>query len=496
MDFFIRIIFCLTLFIGYGTVSDITDASVVKPDSAQKGYGFRQFIAYLEEKGDLVRIKKEVDPKFELPAVLWKLQSRNKAALFEKVSGSDMPVVGGLLSSLLQLAYSLGLSPTETFLTLQDRRFLDEALAAPIAHKVLKTGPVKDVIKEGGNVDLTRLPVSTFFEFDSGPFITGGIGITRNPETGILNAGIYRIWVMGKNAISINANPRSDLNSIYEAAQRQGKELPIAIAIGVDPALLVAATTKTPRTLSELDVAGALQERAIAVVRCENSDLLVPAHAEIVIEGTVDFSKKVINTLGEGAGYYGSQENPVVRVTAITHRNDAVFYTILAGPSREHTTLGAYIIKQLTDPLVKAIKDKFPRIKKLHAFATGNAFHLAVALEKKDREEPLRLVKDIFKTTVGPIPVSTIIKRIVVVDTDVDIYDERDIEWAIWSRVGDAERFLIIPDVPSTKSELAAKNNVSVRVGIDATKDPADDKKLKRAVIPGFSEINIDDYLN
>jgi len=491
MRFIVSIILCFAVYSVDCTVYALTDET----DRSVRGYGFRQFIAYLENENEMVRIKKEVDPKFELPAVLWKLQACNKAAIFEKVKGSTIPVVGGLLSTRERIARSLSVRQTDAFLTMQDRRFLDDALAAPVPYRVVETGPVKDVIRKGADADLTLLPVPTFFEDDSGPFITGGVGITRNPDTGVLNAGIYRIWVMGKNTITVNASPRGDLSAIYRSAREQGKELPIAVVIGVDPAVLVASTTKTPRTISELDVAGALQGKPIPVVRCENSDLLVPAHAEIVVEGTVDFTRTVKNTLGEGAGYYGSKKNPVVRVTAVTHRRDAIFYTILAGPSKEHTTLGGYGIKNLTDPLVEAIKEKFPSIKKLRAFPTGNAFHLAVAIEKKDREEPMSLIKDIFNTTVGPMTVSSIIKRIVVVDTDVDIFNERDVEWAIWSRVGAAKRFLIMPDVPSTKFELAAKNSLSVRVGIDATKDPENAEKLKRAVIPGLKEINVDDYL-
>lgn len=459
------------------------------------GFDFRSYIKYLEKNNALVRIKREVDPKFELPAILWKFQPQGKAVFFENVKGSKQPVAGGLLQGMERVRVSLGITPTKGSIQLDDTEFLDAAVAHPLVHERVVGGPVKEVVKRGKDVDLTELPVPTFFEHDSGPFITGGVGITRNPETDILNAGIYRIFVMGKDTITVNAADLSDLSLIYKAAEEKGEELSIAVAIGVDPALLVGAVAKSPGTISELDVAGALNGEPLKVVECETCDLWVPANAEIVIEGKVDFSNKVANNLGEIAGYYGSSINPVTRITAITYRHDAIFYVILAGPTVEHITLGSLVFNKRKKSIINGLMREFPIIREANAVAIGTSLHLILSIEKKNDEEPMKLIREIFQTTIGPVPISQFAKRIVVVDDDVDVFDQNDVEWAIWSRVADAAKILILPDMVSSKMDLAAKAGKSVRVGIDATKDLGDAEKLKKAVIPGFDKIRIKDYL-
>jgi len=460
-------------------------------------FDFRSFIVFLEETNRLVRIKKEVDPKFELPTILWKFQPQKKAVFFEKVKGSNLPVVGGLIQDMEVLAQSLGMTPTKDFIHFEDTQFLDASIAHPLPFQIVESGPVKEVVKKGQDINLNMLPVPTFFEDDSGPFITGGVGITLNPETGVLNAGIYRIFVMGKDKITANVSEISDLSRIYKSAAERGIELPIAIAIGVDPALLIAAPLRTPMTISELDTAGALKGEPLKVVKCETSELMVPANAEIVIEGIVDFSRKVSNNLGEYAGYYGSDINPVINVTAVTHRRDAIFYTILAGPSLEHHTLGTLAMLELRKKIIKELKNKFPNIAKANLASIGIAYHLIISINKKDDQEPMKLIKEIYQTEVGIISsMVKMIKRIVVVDDDVDIYDSNDIDWAVWTRVGDAAKILILPDVVSWGMDRSAKDGKSVKVGIDATKDIEDQGKLKRVRIPGFKDIQIENYLN
>jgi 2,5-furandicarboxylate decarboxylase 1 len=481
--------------ISYNGTDQMQLKGANRREDSEKRFDFRSFLSFLEEHGDLVRIKKEVDPKYELPAILWKFQPQKKAVLFEKVKGSNVPAVGGLMQGIAKLGLALGVPVTKKFVNLEETEFLNAALANPIPYKTVDKGPVKEVIKIGSEIDISLFPVPTFFEEDSGPFITGGVGIARNPETGALNAGIYRILVIGKDTITVNASGDSDLAHIYRTAEKRGEELSIAVAIGVDPALLFAATKKTPRSVSEFDVAGALKGEPIKVVKCETSDLPIPANAEIVIEGKVDFSKKVSNKLGEAAGYYGSNINPMTRITAVTHRHDAIFYTVLAGRSVEHRTLGAFNLNSKVKPFIQEIMKKHPIIKKAHSVVIGTMLHFIISIEKKSDEEPMELIKEIFQTTVGPIPVSQFIKRIVVVDDDIDIYDQNDVEWAVWSRVGDAGKIFILPDVVSFETDLAAKDGKSVRVGIDATKDLDDSEKLKRAIIPGLEEINIQDYL-
>lgn len=466
-----------------------------KKASHKMKYNFRSFISLLEQRNDLVRIKKEVDPKYELPSILWKFQDQKKAVLFEKVKGSSLPVIGGLLHGMERVALALGIVPTKEFIYYEDTGYIDSAVSHPLPYETVDQGPVKEVVMKGKDIDLTKFPVSTYFEHDSGPFITSAIGIARNPETGVLNMGIYRILVMGKDKMTINASPLSDLMSIYKVAEQKGEKLPIAVAIGVEPALMVAAVVKTPKTISEIDVAGALKGMSIKLVQCETNDLWVPADAEIVIEGEVDFSNKVSNQLGEFAGYYGKVVNPVINITAITRRQDAIFYNILAGPSVEHRTLGNFALVNTKMNIIRQVKQQYPHITNITLSLIGSMYHFLIAIDKQNDETPMNMIKEIFQSQVGQTKISQLIKRIVIVDDDVDVYDQDEVEWAIWSRVGTADKIMIMPDVDSWVMDYAAKAGKSVRVGIDATKDLEDVEKLRKAIIPGMNEINLEDYL-
>jgi len=144
-------------------------------------YDFRSLISLLEQRNDLVRIKKEVDPKYELPSILWKFQDQKKAVLFEKVKGSSLPVVGGILHGMERVALALGIVPTKEFIYYEDTGYLDSALSHPLPYEQVDQGPVKEVVMRGKDIDLTKFPVSTYFEYDSGPFITSAIGIGGSP---------------------------------------------------------------------------------------------------------------------------------------------------------------------------------------------------------------------------------------------------------------------------------------------------------------------------
>ncbi|MBN2105892.1 MAG: UbiD family decarboxylase [Deltaproteobacteria bacterium] len=460
--------------------------------STERGFNFRSFISLLEKRGDLIRIQQHIDPKFELPAVLWKLQEQGKGAVFENVHGSPFSVAGGLFPRMERLGLALGITPTREFITMQDTGYLDAALARPLPYRSVETGPVQKVLRIGSDIDVKKLPVPSFYEYDSGPFVTGGIGIVRHTDTGKLNAGIYRILVLGRDLITINAGANSDLSRIYRAAQGRHEKLSIAVAIGVPPALLVAAASKTPRTISEFDVAGALRGKPLDMVQCRTCDLFVPADAEIVIEGEVDFSQSVENILGEAGAQYRSRTNPVTQVTCISHRQDAIFYAIHAGPSPEHLTLGAFSIIGLKAAFIAAVEQKFSAIKEAHLYTIGDGLHLAVTLKKKECDAAMRLIREFFAMPKGFHVIYPFIKRLIVVDADIDIYTCSDIEWAVWNRVHDAERIVLLPGMPE---EPSAGERKSIRVGIDATGNPQDAAMLKKVRNPLLENIILENYL-
>ena len=461
---------------------------------------FRGLVKLLEERGELYRISRPVEPKFEMPAVMEQIEKQRKAFIFENVKGAKFPVIGGVLNRIECYGWALGSRPGDPFTTQDiDARF-EKAKVSRIPPTEVATGPVKDVVRTGSDINLADIPVPTVFELDSGAFITAACGISRNPHTGHLNVGVYRTLILGKNIVAVNASSLSDLRTFYQHAEKTGTSMPIALAIGVEPALQMAAACKLPADQSELDVAGALQGKPIDLVKCETSDLLVPANAEMIIEGRVNFSRKIENTLGEFAGQYGPETAPVTEITAITHRKDAMFYSILAGKNPEHNTLGSMAIFSIQRGLATALRNQLPQIKDINVYLDpkfGSMAHIVMSIAKTNDVEPMLMIEAAFKLAGGFFPVSHITKRIVVVDDDVNVHELEDVEWAIWTRVALASKFRVIPDVQSWELERCAKDGRgSLRLGVDATMDMEDRDKLQRPIIPGADKVKLADYLN
>jgi 2,5-furandicarboxylate decarboxylase 1 len=469
-------------------------------NSSRSVHDLRSFAASLEEQGELVRINREVERRFELPALLQELEQSGKAYIFSNIKDARFPMIGGLLDSTERLGKAIGNDTSDGY----DHRKHSVAYAAaaesPVPQVEVATGPVKDFVITGDDIDLADLPVPTFFELDSGAFITGAVGISRDQRDGRLNMGFYRSLVTGKDTLVINASSMSDLRRIYATAEESGKPMPIALAIGVPPALLMAASGKTPPGVSEIDLAGGLMGQPVEVVKCETSDLLVPASAEIVIEGVVDFGNKVENTLGEFAGQYGPETAPTTKVMAITHRKDAMFYSIMAGRNPEHNTIGAISTYGMQKVIAANLREQFPNIKDINIACEprlGAMLHIFISIDKQNDEEPRRLLTAAFAATAGIFPVSMITKRIVVVDDDIDVYDLEDVEWAIWTRLSGADKVMKIADVKSWELERCANENMeSARIGIDGTMDMDAVDKLLKPIIPGSEAVHLEDYLD
>ncbi len=463
-------------------------------------HDLRSFAESLEANGELVRINREVDPRFELPALLEQLEARQQAYIFEHVSGKSFPLIGGLLSSPRRLGLAVGQNAGEEYSHRDHARVFAAALQNPLPPVTVATGPVKDVVLTGDAIDLDALPVPTFFELDSGAFITGAVGLSRDPQDDRLNMGFYRTLPISKTEMVVNASSMSDLRRFYASAEESGKPMPVALAIGAPPACLMCASGKTPPGLSELAVAGGLMGKPVELVKCETSDLLVPAHAEIVIEGVVDFSRRIENTLGEFAGQYGPEIAPVTRVTAITHRRNAMYYSIMAGRNPEHNTIGAVSTYGMQSVVEQKLKEQFPNIREINVACEprlGTMLHMFISIDKQSDAEPAELIEAAFAADAGLFPVSVVTKRIVVVDSDVDVFSLEDVEWATWSRLSRADKIRTYPDVRSWELERCTDDQQrSARVGIDATMDMDKLDKLVRPVIPGAGQYKLEDYLD
>lgn len=464
---------------------------------------FRGLIDVLEARGEMRRITRPVDRQSELPALMEQVDRERRAYFFERVAGARFPLVGGLLNRYEPFGWALGVAPGAPFSRDELDRRITAARLRPLPPREVDDGPVRELVLRGASIDLGELPVPTMFELDSGPFITGACGVTRDPTSGALNVGIYRTLVLGRDTLSVNASSSSDLRQIYEAAARRGERLPIALAIGVEPALMMAAVCKLPRGESEYGLAGALRGEPLPLVRCLASDLMVPAGAEIVIEAEVDPSRCLDNTLGEWSGLYGPDSAPVATVTAITHRRDARYYAILSGRNPEHTTLASVTAFEFQHVLGAALRAALPAVRDLHVYADhelGSMLHVVLATEKHDDAAPMALAQAALRVEVEMggmrLPCERVVKRVIVVDVDVDVHDREDVEWAMWSRTARTDKFRVLGETPSWDLERCAKaGRGSLRLAIDATADLEDRAKLRRAEVRHRREVRLADYL-
>ncbi len=438
----------------------------------------REFIVLLEEKRDLLRVKKPVDIKFGISAYIRKSSDEHGPALFfENVKGFDIPVVGGVFSTREKAFLALECN-SQNYVN----KFLS-ALERLIPPRLVPTGPCKEVIHKGADVDLTALPVPIFSEKDPGPFITLGLVISRDPETGRKNTSIYRLQVKGRNRLGIMAQQLIRHLAITEAA---GKGLPVAIAIGTDPVIPLATQWQAPYGTDEMDLAGALRGEAVEVVKGETVDLEVPATAEIVIEGTIlPNVREEEGPFGEVSGYYTpSFPKPVIEVSAITHRKNPIYQAALTGmPTTEN-----HVLKQI--PMEATyyweLKRQHPGVTAVHFPSAGAVGFIVVIAIKQAQECEAR---NVIATMLG----SRRNKIIIVVDDDVDIHDMEKVLWAVATRCQPDEDVVIFPRLTASAMDPSVRKlRVGAGLGIDATK-PFGRPFPEMVVIPGVGDISFDE---
>ncbi len=453
---------------------------------------FRSLIAAIEQNGELLRVKRSVDPRFELPALLKQAEARRKGIVFESVKGSAMQVAGSLLTGPGRFARALQRDNPQQFDAAAHRELIFAAIARPLPAVEVNTAPCKQVILEGAEVDLGALPVPTCFEHDSGPFLTAAIGISRNPANGVLNVGIYRVLITGRNELVVSVGPSSDLLAFLAADKDAGRVTQMVLAVGVNPELLMAASAKVPPELSELDVAGAVAGTALELAPAETLDLPVPATAEIVLEVEIDHRRHLPNTMGEFGDLYGTQNGHVGKVNVISHRESPVFHTIMAGAGKEHNSLGFIILYDIEPDLRRLLSDSYPQVVDLRAHfyppGMGMPGELYLQLQPDSGVNVAQLIRDVFELKCGRWDISRVIRRIVVTDPDIDIHSNRDVSWAINNRALTRDRHLFFDDLPLP--------GVGLRLGVDTTVAPEQREQLQRLIIPGADAVKLDDYLD
>jgi 2,5-furandicarboxylate decarboxylase 1 len=411
----------------------------------------------------------------ELAAVAKKLE-REQAVLFPAPGQHSIPVVANLFADRGWIADSLGVPTGELLSGFQN------AVRRPLPWVEVTTAPVHDVIHR--DIDLLRqLPIPKHNEHDSGPYITAALLIARNPRTGIQNVSIHRCQVSGPDRIGVLLLPRHTRH-YFRIAEEAGEALEIALVIGVHPACILASQAIAALDEDEMAIAGALLGQPVEMVKCRTNEVRVPAHAEIVIEGRIlPKVREPEGPFGEFPQYYGPRaDREVIQVDAITHRNNAIFHTIVGG-GIEHLLLGA-IPREAT--LLEHLQRSFPSVRDVRLTRGGTCrYHLAVKIDKTSRGEPKNIIMGAFGGHYD-------LKQVVVVDMDVDIDDASEIEWAIATRFQADRDLVVVSGAQGSKLDPSSDDGVSAKMGIDATKPIATEPmEFKRIQVKGVENVDL-----
>ena len=454
---------------------------------AVKYADLRDFAQQLESQGELKRIKVEIDPHLEMTEVCDRvLRAGGPALLFEKPKGHAMPVLANLFGTPRRVALGMGQEDVASlrevgkllaFLKEPEppRGFRDAWEKLPLFKQVLhmtprlvSRAPCQEIVWQGEEVDLTRLPIQTCWPGDAAPLITWGLTITRGPAKPRQNLGIYRQQLLSRNKLIMRWLPHRggalDFRDFTTA--HPGERFPLAVALGADPATLLAAVTPIPDTLSEYQFAGLLRGAKTEVARCISCELDVPAAAEIVLEGYIEPGETALEgPFGDHTGYYNEMERfPVFTVTHMTMRRDPLYHSTYTGkPPDEPAVLGV----ALNEVFVPLLQKQFPEITDFYLPPEGCSYRLAVVSMKKQYPGHAKRVMFGVWSFLRQFMYT---KFVIVVDDDIDIRDWKEVIWALTTRVDAARDTVIVENTPIDYLDFASPvSGLGSKMGIDAT---------------------------
>ena len=450
----------------------------------------RGFIEFLEAEHPehVIRITKEVDPKFGVSGILHRLEkdSRFPLVIFENIKGSTIPLIANMHSDFERLRLSLGM----------EQGGIDEFLAecshreaSPLAPVTVESGPVQEVVFTGDDVDVEALPVCTYHELDAGKFITAGLALMRDPDTGINNIGIYRHQVHEKNLLGVQLSETADANVIWKKYEQQGIPCPIAIIIGHHPAFFIGSLCFSSLDTDELHLAGGMLQSPVPLVKCKTIPLEVPANAEIVLEcETIPHERRSEAPFGEYPGTYGPERmNPVLRIKAITQRREPLYQNALVGHADNLLLSG--IIR--TTFIEKVVKIACPTVRQIAIPRSGRfRFMCFIAIDKMIEGEPKQAAMAAFVA-------DPFLKFAIVVDHDVDVYDDTDVLHAIATRVRADHDIFMVPyakgsPLDPASYDPAGGSHLVTKTGIDATRKDNYPEEIR---VPGAEDIDLAEFI-
>ncbi|TMP72395.1 4-hydroxy-3-polyprenylbenzoate decarboxylase [Pseudoalteromonas sp. S1609] len=447
----------------------------------------RDFIDLLEKRGELKRISQEIDPYLEMTEIADRtLRAEGPALLFENPKGYDIPVLANLFGTPKRVAMGMGQEDVSELREVgkllaflkepEPPKGIKEALGQiPVFKQVLnmpakevKKAPCQQVILQGDDVDLTKLPIQHCWPGDAAPLITWGLTVTKGPHKKRQNLGIYRQQLLGKNKIIMRwLSHRGGALDFQEwCKEHPGQPYPVSVALGADPATILGAVTPVPDTLSEYAFAGLLRGSKTEVVKSISNDLQVPASAEIVLEGHIMPGEMAPEgPYGDHTGYYNEVDDfPVMTVTHITHRKDPIYHSTFTGrPPDEPAILGV----ALNEVFVPILQKQFPEIVDFYLPPEGCSYRMAVVTMKKQYPGH---AKRVMMGVWSFLRQFMYTKFVIVCDDDINARDWNDVIWAITTRMDPARDTTLIENTPIDYLDFASPvSGLGSKMGMDAT---------------------------
>jgi UbiD family decarboxylase len=426
------------------------------------GQGVRDFVAAYEHAnpGEVVRVTEPVTTDFDVMALVLEYERRRRwpVLLFERVAGHDMPIVANVVASRRALGWALGVP--ESRLAQEYARRLKETLKP----KVVSSAPFQERVLTGAELDLARLPIPTYFPGDAGRYLTAGMLVARDPETGVETEGYHRFQLKGRDRMGVSLHSRRRMFEYQRRAEARGETLPCAVALGLHPLVSMGSLAYPPPDVGKFEVVGGLFGEPLEVAPCATIDLSVPAAAEIVIEGEIlPGVREPEGPFGEFTGYFSRRSTEHVFVAkSISMRARPWFQSIGSGRAGDHiTTLALVREAEIWNGLSRVI----PNVRGVHVPLSGTSSFSAYVSIRQGRPGE---AKHVIPIVLG---VDHYLKLVIVVDDDIDVFDEADVMWAVATRMqADRDLVTIGGSLGAMLDPSADERGLTAKLGIDATR--------------------------
>jgi UbiD family decarboxylase len=428
----------------------------------------REFLKKMETKKEILHIKDEVRTRFDIPFLMKSFENQGSILMFENVKGYETKVVANVCGTRQRIRTALNVDRDGL------HRRLTEAWRSPRKPKVVADGAVKEIAEN----DLSKIPVLTHFERDAGPYFTSAVVYAKSTDGKVENVSVHRLQVLDKKHLAIRLVPRH-LFKLWQMAKHASEDLEVSVSIGVHPAVMLAASSSVPFGVNEFEVANALMDNSLRLVKCENVDAYAPAEAELVLEGEISATKEVVEgPFVDVTGTYDiERKQPVVEVVGVMHRKDYVYQGLLPSGAEHRLLMGLPHEVLIWEAVSKVV----PKVYAVNLSVGGSGWlHAIISIEKQ-------LDGDGKNALLAAFAAHPSLKHAVVVDSDIDVFNVSDVEWAIATRFQASEDLVIVNNVRGSTLDSSAdqETGLTAKMGVDATRPFAKPKeKFERAKIP------------